>query len=192
MIDEYLFLSDVVKNDVIKKDVYNTKIKSNEDKIPDITNLATNATLNSRIKEVRNEMPKITNLATSTALNDKINEVENKIPNITNLATTTAVTALENKIPDHSKYVTTPEFNKITAESFTARLAQANLASKNDIANFLKKTDFYDKLKTLNKKFTSNETKHVFDEMNKKNYRHLNQVFLLVKVILIMIKHNFI
>ena len=193
MIDEYLFLSDVVKNDVIKKDVYNTKIKSNEDKIPDITNLATNATLNSRIKEVRNEMPKITNLATSTALNDKINEVENKIPNITNLATTTtAVTAVENKIPDHSKYVTTPEFNKITAESFTARLAQANLASKNDIANFLKKTDFYDKLKTLNKKFTSNETKHVFDEMNKKNYRHLNQVFLLVKVILIMIKHNFI
>ena len=193
MIDEYLFLSDVVKNDVIKKDVYNTKIKSNEDKIPDITNLATNATLNSRIKEVRNEMPKITNLATSTALNDKINEVENKIPNITNLATTTtAVTAVENKIPDHSKYVTTPEFNKITAESFTARLAQANLASKNDIANFLKKTDFYDKLKTLNKKFTSNETKHVFDEMNKKKYRHVNQVFLLVKVILIMIKHNFI
>ena len=192
MIDEYLFLSDVVKNDVIKKDVYNTKIKSNEDKIPDITNLATNATLNSRIKEVRNEMPKITNFATSTALNDKINEVGNKIPNITNLATTTAVTAVENKIPDHSKYVTTPEFNKITAESFTARLAQANLASKNDIANFLKKTDFYDKLKTLNKKFTSNETKHVFDEMNKKNYIHLNQVFLLVKVILIMIKHNFI
>ena len=192
MIDEYLFLSDVVKNDVIKKDVYNTKIKSNEDKIPDITNLATNATLNSRIKEVRNEMPKITNLATSTALNDKINEVENKIPNITNLATTTAVTAVENKIPDHSKYVTTPEFYKITAESFTARLAQANLASKNNIPNFLKKTDFYDKLKTLNKKFTSNETKHVFDEMNKKNYRHLNQVFLLVKVILIMIKHNFI
>ena len=168
MIDEYLFLSDVVKNDVIKKDVYNTKIKNNEDKIPDITNLATNATLNSRIKEVRNEMPKITNLATSTALNDKINEVENKIPNITNLTTTTAVTAVENKIPDHSKYVTTPEFNKITAESFTARLAQVNLASKNDIANFLKKTDFYDKLKTLNKKFTSNETKHVFDEMNKK------------------------
>ena len=27
----------VVKNDVIKKDVYNTKIKNIEDKIPDIT-----------------------------------------------------------------------------------------------------------------------------------------------------------
>ena len=30
-------LSHVVKNDVVKKDVYNTKIKNIEDKIPDIT-----------------------------------------------------------------------------------------------------------------------------------------------------------
>ena len=38
-------LSDVVKNDVVKKDVYNAKIKNIEDKIPDITNLATNTTV---------------------------------------------------------------------------------------------------------------------------------------------------
>ena len=38
-------LSDVVKNDVVKKDVYNAKIKNIEDKIPDITNLGTNTTL---------------------------------------------------------------------------------------------------------------------------------------------------
>ena len=36
-------------------------------------------------------------------------------------------------------------------------LAQANLASKNDIANFVKKTDFDDKLKNLNKKDAENE-----------------------------------
>ena len=35
-------LSDAVKNDVVKKDVYHAKVKKNiEDKIPDITNLAT-------------------------------------------------------------------------------------------------------------------------------------------------------
>ena len=34
-------LSDFVKNDVVKKDVYNDKIKNIGDKIPDITNLAT-------------------------------------------------------------------------------------------------------------------------------------------------------
>ena len=50
-----------------------------------------------------------------------------------------ALTAIENKPPDHSKYTTTPEFNRLTAERFSARLAQGNLASQNDIANFLKK-----------------------------------------------------
>ena len=46
-------LSDVVQNDVVKKDVYNAKIKDIEDKIPDIINLATNATLNATINEVK-------------------------------------------------------------------------------------------------------------------------------------------
>ena len=68
------------------------------------------------------------------------------------LVTTTALAAVENKILDHSKYITAPEFNKLTAGGFAAILAQTNLASKNDIANFVKKTDFDDKLKYLNKK----------------------------------------
>ena len=50
---------------------------------------------------------------------------------------------------DYDKYITTQEFNKLTAGDFTARLAQANLASKNDIANFVKKTDFDNKLRNL-------------------------------------------
>ena len=33
-------LSDVVKSDLVNKDAYNAKIKSIEDEIPDITNLA--------------------------------------------------------------------------------------------------------------------------------------------------------
>ena len=40
-------LNDVVKYYVVKKDVYNAKIKNIEDQISDITNLATNTTLNS-------------------------------------------------------------------------------------------------------------------------------------------------
>ena len=43
-------LSDVAKNDVVKKDVYNAKVKDIEYKIPDITNLATNTTLNAKKK----------------------------------------------------------------------------------------------------------------------------------------------
>ena len=45
-------LSDVVKNDADKKDVYEVKIKSIEDEIPDTTNLATNATLNAKINQI--------------------------------------------------------------------------------------------------------------------------------------------
>ena len=41
-------LSDVVKNDVVKKDVSNVKMKDIEDKIPDITNLATKITLSEK------------------------------------------------------------------------------------------------------------------------------------------------
>ena len=36
---------------------------------------------------------------------------------------------------DHDKYITTQEFNKLTTENFTTILKQANLASKNDVAN---------------------------------------------------------
>ena len=46
---------------------------------------------------------------------------------------------------DHDKYITAPEFNKLTAQHFVARSTQANLSSKNNIANFVKKTDFDDK-----------------------------------------------
>ena len=61
-------LNYVVKNNVVKKDVYNAKIKNIEDKIPDITNLATNASLNGKITEVKDEIPNITNLATTAPL----------------------------------------------------------------------------------------------------------------------------
>ena len=51
-------LSDV-KNDVVKKDGYNAKIKNIEDKIPDITNLATKTTLNAKINKVKGDIPSI-------------------------------------------------------------------------------------------------------------------------------------
>ena len=74
-------LSDVVKNDVVKKDVYNATIKNIENKIPDITNLATKTTLNDKTNAVKSEIPSITNLATETALN----AVENRVASVSNL-----------------------------------------------------------------------------------------------------------
>ena len=46
-------LSDVVKNDVVKIHLYNAKIKNIEDKIPNITKLATNTTVNAKIMRLK-------------------------------------------------------------------------------------------------------------------------------------------
>ena len=66
-------------------------------------------------------------------------------------------------IYDHDKnnLITTQEFNKLTADCFAARLAQAHLATKADIADLVKKKDFDKNLKNINKKVTSKKTKHV-------------------------------
>ena len=63
---------------------------------------------------------------------------------------------------DHTKY-TTEEFNKLTSKNFAARLAQANLASKNGIANFLKETDFDNKLISFNERTILDKSKHVLE-----------------------------
>ena len=95
-------------------------------------------------------------LVTTTVLNTKISEVENKIPNISGLVTTTVfytkISEVENKIPNHDKYITNPEYNTLTAETFTARLKQTNLVTK---------TDFDKKLTSFNRKTTSNKTKYL-------------------------------
>ena len=116
--------------------------------------IAANSSHNAKLNEVKGEIPSITNLATTAALTI----VENKIPNVSNLVKkadkNTKISETEKKITDHNhdKYITTPEFNKFRAEAFAATLKQVNLASKNDIANFVNKTDFDDKVKILNKK----------------------------------------
>ena len=43
---------------------------------------------------------------------------------------------LRKKVPNHDKYTTTPEFNKLTAKNVITRLKQANAVTKN---NFDKK-----------------------------------------------------
>ena len=58
-------LSNVVKNEVVKKIEYNAKKKNIEDKIPNISNLATKTNLSTKINEVKNKIPSITSLATT-------------------------------------------------------------------------------------------------------------------------------
>ena len=76
-------LSDVVKNDFIKKTDYNAKITEIENKIPDVTNLATKTPLNT----VENQILDTSGLIKKIDYNAKITEIEVEIPDISNLAT---------------------------------------------------------------------------------------------------------
>ena len=176
-------LSDVVKNDVVKKDVYNKlvtkvnnidasgfvlKTKYDADKseldnqIPDTSDVAKKTDYNIKITKIKGKIPDISNLATETALTS----VENKISSVSNLVKKTdyniKATEIENKLKDHNhdKYIDTSGFNKLAVDVFNARIAQANLITK---------TDFDAKLSSLNKKITQNKAKHlpVESELNK-------------------------
>ena len=48
----------------------------------------------------------------------------------------------------HNKCSTKQEFDKLAADNFAFKLAQAKFATKADIAAFVKETDFDNKLKT--------------------------------------------
>ena len=73
-------LSDVVKNDVVKKTDYNAKITEIENKIPNISNLATKTSLNT----VQNKIPDTSGLIKKTDYNAKVTEIEDKIPTLAN------------------------------------------------------------------------------------------------------------
>ena len=76
----------------------------------------------------------------TTVLDTKISEVENKTSDTSILVTTTVNTKIikvDYKIPYQEKYIAAPEFNRLTAEVFAARLEQANLVSKTNFDNKL-------------------------------------------------------
>ena len=104
-------LSDVVKNDVIKKTVYDKLVaKVNNIDTNDFVLKTNNNTDKTELeKEVRN----IRNLATKTALT----AVESKKPNFSNLVKktdcSTKITDIESELNNHNhdKYIDTSEYN---------------------------------------------------------------------------------
>ena len=174
-------LSNVVKSDVVKKDLYDklvakvntiplnnidtggfvlkTKYDTDkselENKIPDTSGLVKKTDYNTKITEIEGKIPDISNLATKTALT----AVENKIPSVSNLVKktdyNTKITEIENKVNNHNhdKYITAPQFNTSAANDFNARLSQANLITK---------TDFDNSVSSINNKIAENKTKQVY------------------------------
>ena len=161
-------LSNVVKNDVLKKAAYNklvakvdnidtnnfvleTKYDTDkaelEKKIPTTSNLATKTALTT----VENTIPDTSNFATKTASTT----VENKIPDTSNFATKTALTAVENKIPDISNLATKTLVNKVDnripdISNLATKTALTTVEDKvPNISNLVKKSDYNTKVTSI-------------------------------------------
>ena len=103
-------LSDVVKNDVVKKTVYD-KLVAKVNNI-DTSDFVLKTKYNTDKTELENKIPDTSGLVKKTNYNTKITELENKIPDISNLATKTALTAVENKKPSVSGLVKKTDYNR--------------------------------------------------------------------------------
>ena len=165
-------LSDVVKNDVVKKTandklvtevnsvgtsmfVLKTKYDADktelENKIPDTNDLVKKTEYDTKITEIEGKFLDISSLATKTALNT----AENKIPDVSSLVKKTYYNTKNTEIAkkltdhDHDNYIKTPEFNTLAADVFNARLKRANLVTK---------VDFDNSVSSLNNKSATNKT----------------------------------
>ena len=96
-------LSDVVKNDVVKKTVYD-KLVAKVNSI-DTSGFVLKTKYDTDKSELENKIPDTSGLVKKTDYNAKITEIEGKIPSISGLATNAALTAVENKIPNISSLV---------------------------------------------------------------------------------------
>ena len=151
-------LSNVVKNEVVKKTTYNT-LKNKVDaidtsKFVSRTKFTTDANaLDDKIDKVLKKIPDIRGLATKSSVTRLITEqedytdkVKKKIPDISGLASKTELTAVENKISDISGLAATSALtaveNKIPG-----------------ITSLITKTDFDTKLKNISDRVTNNKSK---------------------------------
>ena len=132
-------LSDVVKNDVVKKTEYDklvaqvnntdtsdfvlkTKYDADkselENKIPETRGLVKKTDYYTKITEIEGKIPYVSNLVTKTALIT----VSNKIPDVSSLIKktdyNTTITEIENKRNNHDKYITNTEFNTSAEDVF--------------------------------------------------------------------------
>ena len=146
-------LSNVVKNDVVKKTAFNI-LKNKVDAIDNSgfvtrTKFTTDSNaLDDKIDKIEKKIPDISGLATKSSVTRLITEqedytdkVKKKIPDISGLASKTELTAVENKIPD--------------------------------ITNLIAKTDCDAKLKNFSYRVTSNKSKDLLLDIDLKKLKTL-------------------
>ena len=166
-------LSNVVKNDVVKKTEYNT-LKNKVDAI-NISGFVTRTkfttdtnALDDKIDKFEKKIPDISGLATKSSLTCLINEqedytdrVKKKIPDISGLATKSALTAVENKIPDVNRLAT-----KTALTSVENKIP--------NVTDLITKTDFDAKLRDISDTVTKNKSKDLLLDNELKKLKTFN------------------
>ena len=164
-------LSNVVKNDVVKKTEYNT-LKNKVDAI-DTSGFVTKTkfttdtnVVDDKIDKIEKKIPDISGLARKSSVTRLITEqedytdkVKKKIPDISGLASKTELTAVENKISDVSGLAT----------------ASALAAVENkipDSTSLIAKTDFDAKLKNISDRATNNKSKDLLHDNELKKIKN--------------------
>ena len=172
-------LSNVVKNEVVKKADYNTKVTDIESQIAGVTkNTVDNLADITKLKVVdTNNFVLKTKLASDvTALENKIDTVDKKIPDISGLATKTSLTSCLQTATFNSK-VTEVE-NKIKSADIIAKSANTKANTiRSDLTSYATKTDVATDITAIKNDYVTNasltsqlnnlKSQHITDEVKK-------------------------
>ena len=166
-------LSNVVKNDVVKKADYNTKVTSIENQIAGVTkNTLDNLADITRLKAVdtSNFVLKAKLASDVTTLENKIDTVDKKIPDISELATKTSLTSYLQTAAFNSK-VTEVE-NKIKATDIIAKSAntKANTIRIN-LTGYAKKADVATDITAIKNDYITNTS--LTSQLNNLKSQHI-------------------
>ena len=153
-------LSNVVKNDVIKRTKYD-KLVANVNST-NTTNFVLKtksekdgSDFEDKICKIDKKIPDASDLVKKSALT----AVENKIPDVSGLAKKSALTAVENKIPDASSLVKKTDYDTKISETENKIPSITGLATNSaltavenkipDVSSLITRTDFDAKLKAI-------------------------------------------
>ena len=151
-------LSNLVKNDVVKKTDYNTKVTSIENQIAGVTkNTIDNLADITKLKAVDTSNFVLKTKLTSdvNTLENKIDTVDKKIPDVSGLATKSTLTSYLQTATFNSKH--TEVENKIKATDSIAKCAitKANTI-KGDLTGYAKKADVATDITAIKNNYVTN------------------------------------
>ena len=158
MSDDLAKLSNVVKNDVVKKTDYNTKVTSIEFQIAGVTKNKTDKLVDvTKLKAVDTSNFVLKTKLTSdvNTLENKIDTVDKKISDVSGLATKSSLTSYLRTATFNSK-ITEVE-NKIKSTDIIAKnaITKANTI-KSDLIGYAKKADVATDITTIKNDYVTN------------------------------------